>query len=427
MKVSQSITNFKTAITLADEIVEFEWKSDGKIFKGVGIYHLTFNVACDSLKLGTIRGRSKEEIAAVVQPMQDAGEACDASNPKYVAAVKGMAWVELTPFGKAIDNDLRHFQDKHKGTLICARKIMDNHIHMVVWVQKNIKQSIKQIAHGFRIGITHIAKDMGVWPVKVGAKVAAVGVSPVAQALDNMNDHQAAQEVVGMEKEACHAEVFAGLVLEQAFIRTLSRKGQKRSMIDYVILNPYRRWIMVLYPDLFKLHRVTRIVGLKFRSLGNQWLLDWPMRQMVECSRSTTQTDWDAQLEAVLHEAETGTVTYTAAVSDGEKYIARKVREAGFPLVVLLKDGFPAEGSEAMRYFKPGGIYFEACAHGRLLLLEAYGETYREARVAVATENTLRMKAEAKHMAYSPLPMGSRRWRFVAGNEMVRLIIIHNS
>ena len=95
---------------------------------GTGIYHLTFNVASDALKLGVVRGRTKEEIAAVVQPLLDAGEVCDASNPKYVAAVKGMAWVELTPFGKAIDNDLRHFQDKHKGTLICARKIMDNHI-----------------------------------------------------------------------------------------------------------------------------------------------------------------------------------------------------------------------------------------------------------------------------------------------------------
>lgn len=30
----------------------FELKSDGKIFKGVGMYHLTFNVACNDLKTG---------------------------------------------------------------------------------------------------------------------------------------------------------------------------------------------------------------------------------------------------------------------------------------------------------------------------------------------------------------------------------------
>lgn len=406
---------------------KFVWKSDGKIFNGVGIYHLTFNVACDSLKLGTIRGRSKEEIAAVVQPLLDAGEACDSSNPNYVAAVKGIAWVELTPFGKAIDNDLRHFQDKHKGTLICARKIMDNHIHVVVWVQKNIKQSITQIAHGFRIGITHIAKDMGVWPVKVDVKVedggeTTAGDTPVAQALGNINDPLAAQEVVGMNTEACHAEETAGLVLEQAFIRTLARKGQKRSMIDYVILNPYRKWIMVLYPDLFKLHRVTRIEGLKFRSLGNHWLLDWPLRQMVECSRKTTQADWDEQLKSVLERAEAGAVTYTAAMNEGERYIADHIKATGYPLVLLMKDGFPPEGSEEEKKYKPGGVMSDICSQGRLLLLEAYPESYEDCRIVEMTERSLRQKAEKKGWRYGPLPHSTLRWRSIACNEMMRML-----
>ena len=424
---------------------EFVWKDPKDIWKGVGIYHLTFNVACDNLKLGTIRGRSKEEIAAVVQPLLDAGEACDASNPKYVAAVKGMAWVELTPFGKAIDNDLRHFQDKHKGTLICARKIMDNHIHVVVWVQKNIKQSIKQIAHGFRIGITHIAKDMGVWPVKVGVEVEAVGeatagVTPVAQALGNINDPRAlkdmndpcvrtggnvpmaAKEVVGIDTEACHAEESAGLVLEQAFIRTLARSGQKRSMIDYMILNPYRRWIMVLYPDLFKLHRVTRIVGLKFRSLGNHWLLDWPLRQMGECSRKTTHADWDEQLKGVMERAEAGAVTYTAAMNEGERYIADHIKAAGYPLVLLMKDGFPPVGSEEEKKYKPGGMMSDICSQGRLLLLVAYPESYEDCRIVEMTERSLRQKAEKKGWRYEPLPHSTLRWRSIACNEMMRML-----
>ena len=412
---------------MADEYEEFKWKAPKDIWKGVGIYHLTFNVACDSLKLGTIRGCSKEEIAAVVQPLLDAGEACDASNPKYVAAVKGMAWVELTPFGKAIDNDLRHFQDKHKGTLICARKIMDNHIHVVVWVQKTIKQSIKQIAHGFRIGITHIAKDMGVWPVKVGVQVEAVGEAtagetPVAQALGNMNDPRAAKEVVGIDTEACHAGEAAGLVLGQAFIRTLARRGQKRSMIDYVILNPYRRWIMVLYPDLFKLHRLTRIAGLKFRSLGNHWLLDWPLRQMVECSRKTAQADWDEQLKGVMERAEAGAVTYTAAMNEGERYIADHVKAAGYPLVLLMKDGFPPVGSEEEKKYKPGGMMSDICSQGRLLLLEAYPESYEDSRIVEMTERSLKNKAKKKGWRYEPLPHSTLRWRSIACNEMMGML-----
>ena len=45
-----------------------------------------------------------------------------------------------------------------------------------------------------------------------------------------------------------------------------------------------------------------------------------------------------------------GAVTYTAAISKGEQKIAQVVREKGFPLVVLLNDGFPAEGSPQERF-----------------------------------------------------------------------------
>lgn len=461
----------------------FQWKGHKDIWKGEGIYHLTFAVAGRRPLLGVVKGLSAEEIDHVARRAGGTEDGStlpwDVSYPDYVAAVKDTAWVELTALGKAVERDISNYDLHHPGVVVCCKRIMDNHLHVVLWVKNDTGKSILQLAHGLRIGLTHIAQDMGVWP-KMPPVVPQVPMPPapmpgVTQELmpgvtrpTDMNaktgrpadlnaacpadmdaarpaDMNAARpadmsaacpEIMstaasmagGVDmRRACHAQPGAGLLLDKPFVRTLARKGQLRTMIDYVRLNPYRKWMMRIHPELFTLHHDTRVAGLRFRSMGNHWLLQWPMKQMVECSRSTTQTDWDAQLEAVLHEAETGIVTYTAAVSDGEKYIARKVREAGFPLVVLLKDGFPAEGSEAMRYFKPGGIYFEACAHGRLLLLEAYGETYRDARVVTATENTLRMKAEAKHIAYSPLPMGSRRWRFVAGNEMVRLIITHNA
>lgn len=98
--------------------MSFTWKEPKNIFKGEGIYHMTFVVA-GALSLGTVKGRTKEEIAAVVQPLLDAGEACDVSNPKYVEAVRRMAWVELTPFGKAVFQDIANFYKHHKGVTVC--------------------------------------------------------------------------------------------------------------------------------------------------------------------------------------------------------------------------------------------------------------------------------------------------------------------
>ena len=40
-----------------------------------------------------------------------------------------------------------------------------------------------------------------------------------------------------------------------------------------------------------------------------------------------------------------------------------------------------------------------------------------------ATEETLRRKAEAKHYSYSPIPVTSQRYRFVALNEIGRLLV----
>ena len=148
---------------------------------------------------------------------------------------------------------------------------------------------------------------------------------------------------------------------------------------------------------------------------------------MVECSRSETQADWDRRLEDVLFYANLGTVTYTAAVNKGEAYIARKVREAGCPLVVLMKDGFPPAGSHSERYFKPGGLYFEACKAAKLLLMEAHPATYEDARLVTATENALRRKAQGRHQTYSPLPHSALRWRFMAGNELIRILAERNA
>ena len=166
-------------------------------------------------------------------------------------------------------------------------------------------------------------------------------------------------------------------------------------MIDYVKDNPRRLWLRKQNPDLFRMHRETVLCGVPFTSMGNHFLLGWPDRQLVEVSRSADSTSIAERLKKVLAAAHNGTVTYTAAISDGERLIARTVRERGFPLVVLLADGFPAEGTPHERYYKPGGVYFEACAKGHLLLLEPKACAYEIPAIANATEDALRRKAEA--------------------------------
>lgn len=98
------------------------------------------------------------------------------------------------------------------------------------------------------------------------------------------------------------------------------------------------------------------------------------------------------------------------------------MREAGWPLVVLLMDGFPPEGSENEKFYKPGGVYFDTCLNGKLLLLEACHETYNNPRLIDRTDASIKAKDEAKGYCYRPLMHDSKRWRMIAGNEMLRMV-----
>lgn len=437
----------------------FHYKERKDIWKGEGIYHVTFNVAGKEPLLGELKVVPREKVRRYY---------ADEEKWRAIPAVTEadeVAMVDLTPLGQAISEDLRKFEQRHEGMEVIKKMIMDNHIHFIVWVKKDVKQSILQALHGFQIGITQIARRMGVWPrqgrgdeqggdehnmflpidknapqptlhaTTVPAPNAATAQAPNAAAMPSPNAGRTLPSLSSRffvsKERACDARPSApdplktgdGHILEKPFLRTLSAKGQLQEMYDYISLNAYRKWVVKHNPHLFTLHKDTIVAGLHFRSLGNHWLLDWPERQMVECSRSETQADWDRRLEDILFYATLGTVTYTAAVNKGEAYIARKVREAGCPLVILMKDGFPTAGSPHEKYFKPGGVYFDACKEARLLLMEAYPTTYEDKRLVTATENALRRKAEARHQTYAPLPHSALRWRFMAGNELIRILV----
>ena len=261
---------------------------------------------------------------------------------------------------------------------ILADKVMPDHHHMVLQVQRTMPRSIRQVVRGYMQGCKEEARKLGFE--------------------ENLYD-------------------------APPFYRVLTHKGQLHAMIEYVKANAERAWQRKLNPDLFRMHRKTEVCGLLFTSMGNHFLLDWPERQLVEMSREASEGQIEERLQSVLAAAHNGAVTYTAAISKGEQKIARAVREKGFPLVVLLNDGFPAEGSPHERYYKPGGVYFEDCSKGKLLLMEPDGSAFVNQVVMKATEEILRRKAEAKHYSYRSIPVDSLRYHFVALNEIGRLLV----
>ena len=187
--------------------------------------------------------------------------------------------------------------------------------------------------------------------------------------------------------------------------RLLKGKNQLSHMVRYIQDNPRRLALKRANKDLFRIRQNQQINTIPCTVLGNIFLIEHPLRQVLQCSRRLTQEQIDNLKADCLREAADGTVYVTAAISEGEKQIARALREAGFPLIILLEKGFPAPDDPHYSYFKPKGVYFEACAAGKLLLIEPRRDLLDREDIAVKTE------AKVGH-----IPHDSQRYRFVAMN-----------
>ena len=389
-------------------------REGGWDYRGRAIYHFTLPVEGRYPLFGTLEGERAET-----------------------------AFVRLNAFGRRVCQMLGGLAQFYKGKgyalKVLAQMVMPDHVHLVIQVLEPLPQSIGAVVRGFKSGCTKVYKEEYFCSGENAAE--GHGEDKTAEVHGEDKTGAVAAEGHGEDKTGENAaegrgnvpmqfaRIFAGRgsIWQQdaAYYheRILHAPGQLRRMIDYVKDNPRRLWLKNHNPDLFRLHRRTEVAGLSFTSIGNHFLLSWPDGQVVEMSRSATSKQIEERLRSALAAAHNGAVTYTAAISQGERLIARSLREQGYPLVVLLNDGFPKEGHPDERYYKPGGVYFEACSKGQLLLLEPTEQAFLDVSIQKAVEKTLRCKAEERHFCYTPIPVTFQRYRFMALNEMAKLIV----
>ena len=398
-------------------------RENGWDYRGRAVYHFTFPVEGRFPLFGTLEGESAER-----------------------------AFIRLNPFGYRVYQILcglpQFYAAKGFALKVLAQKVMPDHIHLVIQVLEPLPQSIGAVVRGFKSACTKVYKQEFLSCGENAAEVHSRGEQQgnAAEMHGRANQQENAAEVHGRgEQQGDAVEVhgrasqqgnaaalmhFARIFANRNSIwqqdaayyheRILHAPGQLNRMINYVKDNPRRLWLKKNNPDLFRLHRHTEVCGLSFTSLGNHFLLDWHDNQTVEMSRNATVEQIRIRLQTAMAAAQNGAVTYTAAISKGEQLIARTLRKQGYPLVVLLSDGFPKEGLPQERFYKPGGIYFEACSRGQLLLLEPTEQTFLNEDIQSAVEGTLRRKAAERHYDYEQIPIKSQRYRFVALNEIAK-------
>lgn len=103
----------------------FTWKENGKIFVGEGIYHLTFVVVNRTPLLGRL------------VPLEQCVR-------KGVRRKTELADVEHTPLGLRIHRKVEELEDRHPELKICTKVIMEDHLHLVIWMQEGFEDSVRR-------------------------------------------------------------------------------------------------------------------------------------------------------------------------------------------------------------------------------------------------------------------------------------------
>ena len=174
------------------------------------------------------------------------------------------------------------------------------------------------------------------------------------------------QVVAGFKKES------NDLALEQSGTKLweagfndviLSGKNQLQHMMEYIHDNPRRLWIKLHNPNFFTIKNNVTVGEWEVATVGNQFLLNHPVKIAVRCSRSiNTQEAINKEVSHYMELARNGAVLVSPAISKAEKAVMRAAFDANLKTIVLLENGFSP-------LWKPGGKQFDACAQGRLLLV----------------------------------------------------------
>ena len=295
----------------------------------------------------------------------------------------------LTPTGHKVLEAWRaisSFRPQIESSTLC---VMPDHLHSIIFVREQLTQPLGAMMRGFKSGVTASLRQ-------------ATGDSALEVWEEGYHD---------------------GIALEPASIKAWH---------CYILDNPRRLWLKRMHPDLFV--RVNTLEhprlpvlpdGQKWAGYGNLFLLDKPELVLVRVSRSATSDEIEQVARTMTEKVRKGAVAVSPFISPGEQTVVRaiaaentanngssgnkttaaghycpaseaaRVAATGGGIILIKPGGFPP-------LYKPGGIYFDLCVQGRLLVLS--GCAYTGHKTELTREHCLRMNGWCEHICSHQSP-----------------------
>ena len=266
-------------------------------------------------------------------------------NPEAAEGTPDAPHTELSPLGKAVEQQWMAISHYHPEVKVVALQMMPDHLHSILFVKERMPQHLGHVIKGFKASTNKEYRRLIAPAPSSAVPVVSSAATP-------------SQRTGRPKPDRKH-----GLLWSIGYTDgILGRKGQLNNWLAYLRDNPRRLLMKRLHPEFFRVQRNVQVGSYEFSAIGNRYLLSHPVRLQVQCSRRLTQEEIVLQMNHYLGLAKRGVVLVSPSISPGEKAIMRAAFDAGYPLILLQENGFA-------ELAKPGGARFDACAEGRLLIL----------------------------------------------------------
>ena len=299
--------------------------------------------------------------------------------------------IELSPLGEAVQVCWKEIPKYHPEANCLALQIMPDHIHGVLFIERNMEEYLGQIVSGFKAGCNKAFRELYSEAVPLNTNKQAAPLNTNKQEVPMNTDKQAAcytaspysdlplPSVMRLKKD----DRSKGLLSERGYNDLISKSyDMLPRIINYVNDNPRRLATKRAYPDYFKVRFGISVGQRTYAAIGNRFLLKHPEKVQVKCSRRLTGEEIETATNAFIKKARNGALLVSPAISKGEQAVMRAALNEELPIIFLTPWGFTA-------FSKPGHQYFNACAEGRLLILAPW--EHQTERIALTRDMCLQL------------------------------------
>lgn len=187
-------------------------------------------------------------------------------------AAVASAYVEPTELGSEVERCWREIPKHYPEVSVLAFQVMPDHIHGILFVTHEMAVHLGKVINGFKVGCNRAYRRL------------VLGSSEAMPQKQGQNGRCGE----GAKQRGCkHPE--RGMLFAPGYHDSVLRgKGQLENMFRYIADNPRRLAMKRDNPQLFRVVNSLKVGERTFSAIGNQWLLEHPIRLQVRCHNNKT-------------------------------------------------------------------------------------------------------------------------------------------